>query len=293
MKVAVTGSTGLVGSALIPLLESAGHEVVRLRRPAQWDPETGAADPSAFGGVDAVVHLAGENIAGGRWTAARKERILNSRVKGTKLIAETLGNLPQPPQVLVSASAIGYYGDRGSELLREQSPPGTGFLPDVCRQWEAATDAATRKGIRVVHLRTGIVLSGKGGALRKMLLPFKLGVGGKIGSGEQYWSWISIDDHCAAILHCIQASSLHGPVNSVSPSPVTNLEFTKALGRVLGRPVIFPLPAFAARLVLGEMSDPLLLASARIEPSKLMASRFIFRHKDPEPALRYVLSKTS
>jgi len=292
MKVAVTGSTGLVGSALIPLLESAGHEVVRLRRPAQWDPETGAADPSAFGGVDAVVHLAGENIAGGRWTAARKERILNSRVKGTKLIAETLGNLPQPPQVLVSASAIGYYGDRGSELLREQSPPGTGFLPDVCRQWEAATDAATRKGIRVVHLRTGIVLSGKGGALRKMLLPFKLGVGGKIGSGEQYWSWISIDDHCAAILHCIQASSLHGPVNSVSPSPVTNLEFTKALGRVLGRPVIFPLPAFAARLVLGEMSDPLLLASARIEPSKLMASRFIFRHKDPEPALRYVLSKT-
>ncbi len=293
MKIAVTGSTGLVGSALIPLLESAGHEVVRLRRPAQWDPEKGAADPSAFGGVDAVVHLAGENIAGGRWTAARKERILNSRVKGTKLIAETLGNLPKPPQVLVSASAIGYYGDRGSELLREQSPPGTGFLPDVCRQWEAATDAATRKGIRVVHLRTGIVLSGKGGALGKMLLPFKLGVGGKIGSGEQYWSWISIDDHCAAILHCIQASSLHGPVNSVSPSPVTNLEFTKALGRVLGRPVIFPLPAFAARLVLGEMSDPLLLASARIEPSKLMASRFIFRHKDPEPALRYVLSKTS
>ena len=292
MKIAVTGSTGLVGSALIPLLESAGHEVVRLRRPAQWDPEKGVADPSAFGGVDAVVHLAGENIAGGRWTAARKERILNSRVKGTKLIAETLGNLPKPPQVLVSASAIGYYGDRGSELLREQSPPGTGFLPDVCRQWEAATDAATRKGIRVVHLRTGIVLSGKGGALGKMLLPFKLGVGGKIGSGEQYWSWISIDDHCAAILHCIQASSLHGPVNSVSPSPVTNLEFTKALGRVLGRPVIFPLPAFAARLVLGEMSDPLLLASARIEPSKLMASRFIFRHKDPEPALRYVLSKT-
>jgi len=293
MKIAVTGSTGLVGSALIPLLESAGHEVVRLRRPAQWDPEKGVADPSAFGGVDAVVHLAGENIAGGRWTAARKERILNSRVKGTKLIAETLGNLPKPPQVLVSASAIGYYGDRGSELLREQSSPGTGFLPDVCRQWEAATDAATRKGIRVVHLRTGIVLSGKGGALGKMLLPFKLGVGGKIGSGEQYWSWISIDDHCAAILHCIQASSLHGPVNSVSPSPVTNLEFTKALGRVLGRPVIFPLPAFAARLVLGEMSDPLLLASARIEPSKLMASRFIFRHKDPEPALRYVLSKTS
>src|SRR6266566_4624603 len=239
--------------------------------------------------MNAVVHLAGENIAGGRWTAARKERILNSRVKGTKLIAETLGNLPQPPQVLVSASAIGYYGDRGSELLREQSPPGTGFLPDVCRQWEAATDAATRKGIRVVHLRTGIVLSGKGGALRKMLLPFKLGVGGKIGSGEQYWSWISIDDHCAAILHCIQASSLHGPVNAVSPSPVTNLEFTKALGRVLHRPTIFPLPALAARLVLGEMADALLLASARVEPAKLLGSRFVFEHKDLEPTLASLL----
>src|SRR6266702_3844529 len=286
MKIAVTGSTGLVGSALIPLLESAGHEVVRLKRPAQWDPETGVADPSAFGGVDAVVHLAGENIAGGRWTAARKERILNSRVKGTKLIAETLGNLPKPPQVLVSASAIGYYGDRGSELLREQSPPGTGFLPDVCRQWEAATDAATRKGIRVVHLRTGIVLSGKGGALKQMLLPFKIGLGGRIGSGDQYWSWILLDDLTSAIVHCIQASGVHGAVNTVSPSPVTNLEFTKVLGRVLSRPTIFPLPAFATRFAFGEMADALLLASARVEPTKLLASRFIFRQKDLEAALR-------
>jgi hypothetical protein len=195
--------------------------------------------------------------------------------------------------VFVSASAIGYYGDRGSEVLREESPPGAGFLPDVCRQWEASTDAATRKGIRVVHLRTGLVLSGAGGALSKMLLPFKLGVGGKIGSGSQYWSWISIDDLCGAIIHCIQATGLHGAVNMVSPSPVTNLEFTKALGRVLRRPTILPMPAFAARVALGEMADALLLASARVEPAKLQASRFLFRHKDLEPTLRRVLSKAS
>ena len=194
-----------------------------------------------------------------------------------------------PPQVLVSGSAIGYYGDRGSEVLREESGPGTGFLPQVCRQWEAATDAATRKGVRVVHLRTGLVLSGKGGALGKMLLPFKMGLGGKIGSGDQYWSWISIDDLCAAIIHCIQAASLRGPVNMVSPSPVTNLEFTKALGRVLGRPTLFPMPAFAARIALGEMADALLLAGARVEPAKLLASRFVFRHTDLESALRQVL----
>lgn len=193
------------------------------------------------------------------------------------------------PQVLVSASAIGYYGDRGGEALREESGPGTGFLADVCRQWEAATDPATRKGIRVVHLRTGLVLSKDGGALPKMLLPFKLGVGGKIGSGNQYWSWISLEDVCAAIQHCIQASSLHGPVNLVSPSPVTNREFTRTLGQVLGRPTIFPLPAFAARLALGEMADALLLASARVEPSKLQASRFVHRHKDLKPALQQLL----
>lgn len=289
MKIAVTGSTGLVGSALTPSLERAGYEVARLKRPGQWDPERRTADISAFSGVDAVVHLAGESIASGRWTAARKQRILDSRVNGTKLIAETVARLDRLPQVLVSASAIGYYGDRGNEVLREESAAGTGFLPEVCRQWEAATDAATRKGIRVVHLRTGLVLSGKGGAMSKMLLPFKLGLGGKIGSGKQYWSWISIDDLCGAILHCIQATSLHGAVNMVSPSPVTNLEFTKTLGRVLGRPTMFPLPAFAARLALGEMADELLLASARVEPAKLLASRFLFRHKELEPALKHLL----
>jgi uncharacterized protein (TIGR01777 family) len=289
MKIAVTGSTGLVGSALLPFLTAAGHSVVGLRRPGHWDPDKGTIDTSVFDGVDAVVHLAGESIASGRWTAARKSRIRDSRVKGTKLISETIARLERPPQVLVSASAIGYYGDRGSEVLREDSAPGSGFLPDVCRQWEASTDPATRKGIRVVHLRTGLVLSSAGGALARMLLPFKMGVGGKIGSGEQYWSWISLDDLCAAILHCIQAIGLHGPVNIVSPSPVTNLQFTRTLGRVLSRPTIFPMPAFAARLALGEMADPLLLASARVEPAKLAASRFVFKHKDLEPALRHLL----
>jgi uncharacterized protein (TIGR01777 family) len=289
MKIAVTGATGLIGSALARSLQTAGHDVVRLRRPTDWDPENHSVDTSVFRGVDAVIHLAGENIAGGRWTASRKLQIRESRVKGTRLIAETIAGLAERPQVLVSASAIGYYGDRGSDVLREESGPGDGFLADVCKQWEAATDPATRKGIRVVHLRTGIVLSKDGGALPKMLLPFKLGVGGRIGSGNQYWSWISLDDVCAAIQHCIQASTLHGAVNLVAPSPVTNQGFTKALGQVLGRPTIFPLPAFAARLALGEMADALLLASARVEPAKLQASRFVFRNKDLQPALQHLL----
>ena len=289
MRIAVTGSTGLIGSALVTMLTNGGHDVVRMRRPAEWDPDAGTVNASVLNGVDAVVHLAGENIAEGRWTATRKTRIRDSRVKGTKLIAETVGKIARPPHVLVSASAIGYYGDRGAEVLREDSSPGHGFLADVCRQWEAGTDTATRNGIRVVHLRTGIVLSERGGALKQMLLPFKIGLGGRIGSGEQYWSWILLDDLTSAIVHCIQASGLHGAVNTVSPSPVTNLEFTKVLGRVLSRPTIFPLPAFAARFAFGEMADALLLASARVEPARLLASRFLFRHKDLETALREIL----
>jgi uncharacterized protein (TIGR01777 family) len=286
MKVAVTGSSGLVGSALVVALRGSGHNVVPLRRPSQWDPERGFADAAAFAEAGAVVHLAGEKIASGRWTAGRKRRILDSRVKGTTLIAETLSRMERPPQVLVSASAVGYYGDRGSEVLREESPAGTGFLPDVCRQWEAATDAAARRGIRVVHLRIGIVLSSEGGAIRKMLLPFKLGLGGRIGAGEQYWSWISLDDTCAAILHCIHATELHGAVNIVAPSAVTNQEFTATFARVLHRPAIFPMPAFAARLAFGEMADELLLASAHVEPAKLLASDFVFRHQELETALK-------
>jgi uncharacterized protein (TIGR01777 family) len=290
MKVAVTGSTGLIGSALVSLLTSGRHEVVRLKRPSDWNPEAGTINVSALSGIDAIVHLAGENIASGRWTGARKQKIRDSRVKGTRLIADAISQMDRRPQVFVSGSAIGYYGNRGSEVLREEAPVGTGFLADVCRQWEASTDTATRKGVRVVHLRTGLVLSAAGGALAKMLLPFKLGLGGRLGSGDQYWSWISLDDVCGAILHVIQAASLHGPVNIVAPSPVTNAEFTKTLGRVLGRPTIFPMPALAARLAFGEMADALMLASARVEPAKLLASRFVFRHKELEPALRRELS---
>jgi hypothetical protein len=290
MKIAVTGSTGLVGSALVPFLEEAGHQVFPLLRPTHWDVEKGTVDPEALREINAVVHLAGENIAAGRWTASKKARIRNSRVKGTKLISDSLAKLDKPPDVLVSMSAIGYYGNRGDEVLREESGPGEGFLADVCRQWEAATDSATRKGIRVVHPRTGLVLSRKGGALEKIILPFKFGVGGRIGSGRQYMSWITLDDLCAAILHSIQASGLHGPVNTVSPTPVTNLEFTRILGRVLSRPTIFPLPAFAARIALGEMADELLLASTRVEPAKLLASRFGFGHRDLESALRYLIT---
>jgi uncharacterized protein len=289
MKIVVTGASGLVGSALISVLRKAGHDTVALARPSQWDPEKGTIDVAALIGTDVFIHLAGENIASGRWTANRKARIRDSRIKGTRLVAESLARMEKPVQVLISASAIGYYGDRGTEVLREDSAPGSGFLPEVCKQWEAATDPATRKGIRVVHLRTGIVLSQRGGALPKMLFPFKVGLGGKIGSGEQYWSWISLDDLCAAILHCIHADALHGPVNLVCPSPVTNLEFTKTLGQVLHRPTMFPLPAVAARILLGEMADALLLASARVEPAKLLGSRFVFRHRELEPVLQDLL----
>jgi uncharacterized protein (TIGR01777 family) len=288
MKIAMTGSSGLVGSALMPILVAAGHDVVPLKRPRDWNPDQGTINLSAFSGVEAMIHLAGENIASGRWTAARKQSFLDSRLKGTRLIAETISRMEKPPRVLVSASAIGYYGDRGNEVLIENSAPGTGFLAELCSQWEAATDPATRKGIRVVHLRIGLVLSPSGGALGKMLLPFKLGLGGRIGSGRQFWSWISLDDLCGAIAHCTQATELHGPVNIVSPTPVTNSEFTKALGRALGRPTIFPVPAFALRTALGEMADALVLASARVEPKKLMASRFVFRHPELEATLRYL-----
>ena len=289
MKILVTGSSGLVGSALCPLLIEAGHDVIRLKRPAQWVPERSILDSSAISGADAIVHLAGENIASRRWTEAQKRRIRDSRVKGTTLIAETIARMEQRPQILVSASAIGYYGDRGAEVLTEDSGPGSGFLADVCREWEAATEPAARKAVRVVRLRTGLVLSSKGGAMAKMLPPFKLGLGGPIGSGHQYWSWISLADVCGAIIHCIRTPDLRGPVNLVSPAPVTNREFTKTLGRVLGRPTIFPLPAIAARLILGEMADALLLASARVEPTRLLATQFTFKHRELESTLRELL----
>lgn len=295
MKILVTGATGLVGNALVPLLAGGGHEVVHMGRSApeagdvRWDPEGGVLDAGALEGLDAVVHLAGENIATGRWTAEKKRRIRDSRVRGTRLLAETLAGLERPPGVLVSASAIGFYGDRGDEELTEASPAGAGFLPDVCREWEAATEAAQGKGIRVVHARLGVVLGTGGGALAKMLTPFKLGAGGIIGNGRQYMSWITLDDTVAALAHLVATDSAAGPVNVVAPAAVTNHEFTKTLGRVLRRPTLFPMPGFAARLAFGEMADALLLASTRVKPTALLESGYAFRHGSLEEGLRHVI----
>lgn len=299
MKVLVSGASGLIGSALVPFLTTGGHTVTRLVRAqprpeaaaVQWDPLAGRVELASLEGMDAVVHLAGENIAAGRWTPERKARIRESRVRGTTTLCDALAQLSQPPQVLVSASAIGYYGDRGEEVLREDSAPGTGFLAEVCRAWEDATASAVQKGIRVVQLRIGVVLSPTGGALARMLTPFKLGAGGIIGSGKQYMSWIGIDDLVGAIAHALTTDTLHGPVNAVAPRPVTNAEFTQTLGRVLRRPTWLPMPAFAARLAFGEMADALLLASARVEPARLLASGYAFRHPDLEAALRHLLGR--
>ncbi len=295
MKILVTGATGLVGGALVRFLAGGGHEVVQLGRSApgagdiRWDPEAGVLEPDALEGFDGVVHLAGDNIATGRWTAEKKRRIRESRVKGTSLLAATLAGLERPPRVLVSASAIGYYGDRGDEELTEGSAPGSGFLSEVCREWEAATEAAEGKGIRVAHARLGVVLSKDGGALAKMLTPFRLGAGGVIGNGRQYMSWIALDDTVAAIGHLLSTDSAAGPVNVVAPAPVTNGEFTRTLGRVLRRPTLFPMPGFAARLAFGEMADALLLASTRVKPAGLTAAGYAFRHGSLEEGLRYVL----
>ncbi len=299
MHVVVTGSTGLVGSALRSWLTTAGHQVTRLVRSTprhgeaevQWNPETGSVAVPGLEGVDAVIHLAGENIATGRWTAAKKWRIRDSRVRGTRVLCEALSQLAEPPKVLVSASAIGYYGDRGAEVLPETSHPGEDFLAWVCRDWEAATAPAAQCGIRVVLLRIGVVLSPAGGALGKMLGPFTLGFGGVIGPGQQYISWIAINDVVSAIHHALRTETLHGPVNVVAPHPVTNREFTKTLGRVLRRPTLLPMPAVAARLVLGDMADALLLASTRVESSRLSDSGFQCHYPELEGALRHLLGK--
>jgi len=293
MKVLLTGATGLVGTALTAGLKGEGHEVVSLRRPDDWNPEKGTINTDRLNGVDAVVHLAGENIASGRWTAARKQRILESRTRGTTLLAETLSRLPAPPRVFVSASAIGYYGNRGDAVLAEDSAAGSGFLSDVCRAWEAATAPAAASGIRTVQLRIGIVLTPQGGALAQMRLPFMLGGGGVLGNGSQYMSWITLDDLCRAIVHILDTPSLEGPVNAVAPGPVTNRAFTRALARALWRPAFLPLPAPAARLALGELADALLLASTRVVPSKLLQSGFAFQDGDLEITLARLLNRVS
>lgn len=296
MKVLVSGAGGLIGAALVAALHTQGNEVHCLKRgntdgdAISWDPEAGQLNAERLEGLDAVVHLAGENIASGRWTPARKQRILASRVQGTQLLSQTLARLAHPPQVLVCASAVGYYGDRGAEELGEDSPPGEGFLSEVCRAWEEAVDPAREAGIRTAHLRFGMVLSARGGALARMLLPFRLGLGGRLGSGEQYLSWISIDDAVRALGHLLEHQDLSGPFNAVSPHPCTNAEFTRTLGQVLHRPTLIPAPAWGLRLVLGEMAEELLLASTRAVPQRLLESGFRFAHPDLEDALRHLLS---
>lgn len=297
MRVLISGASGLVGSSLIPSLASSGYGVVRLVRSGMksaetipWNPAEAEIDSASLEGFDAVIHLAGENIAGSRWTAGQKKKIRNSRIGPTRWLCESLARLRQPPRVLVAASAIGYYGSRGDELLNEESAPGEGFLADVCREWEDATGPAAANGIRVICLRIGLVLSARGGALAKMLPPFRLGLGGVLGCGRQYMSWIGIDDLVGAVQHCLASEALRGPVLAVAPQPVTNREFTKTLGRVLSRPTVFPVPAFVLRKALGEMGDALLLASTRAMPGRLLTTGYRFLFPELEPALNRAVS---
>lgn len=298
LHVAVTGAGGLIGSALVQRLAAEGHRVSPLvRRPPGpgeigWDPDGGRLDSRDLEGIDAVVHLAGENV-GARWTRGRKRRIRDSRVRGTRLLSEAMARTSKRPAVLVSASAIGIYGDRGDELLDEGSPLGAAgdFLATVGQEWEAAADPARAAGIRVVHPRFGLVLSPEGGALGRMLLPFRLGLGGRLGGGSQWMSWISIDDAIAAVVHLLETETLRGPVNVTAPEPLRNRDFTRILGRVLSRPTPFMVPAAALRLALGEMADGALLSSARVVPRRLLASAFRFSHPDLESALRGVLRR--
>ncbi len=304
MTIAISGSHGLIGSALVPALQARGDRIVRLVRgpsgvpsrtatagpgDATWDPAAGRIDADRLTGIDAVIHLAGENIGPGRWTPARKARIRTSRVQGTRLLAETLARLPRPPRALLSASATGFYGNRGNEILREESSPGTGFLAEVCRDWEAAAEPARRAGIRVVLMRFGIVLSPHGGLLARVLPLFRLGLGGRLGNGRQYISWIALDDLLRAVVHLLGRDGISGPVNMVAPRTATNAEFTAALGRAVSRPTLCAMPAIILRVLFGEMADDALLASTRAEPARLLASGFGFEFLDVGVALRHLL----
>ena len=311
MKIAITGSTGLVGSALVPFLTTGGHEVKRLVRSEtsglsmigstsplvdeiHWNPLTGEIDTGNLEGIDAIIHLAGESIASGRWDARKKKQILDSRIQGTKLISQTISALQVPPKVLLSASAVGFYGDRGDEVLNEDSQAGSGFLSELCEAWEKETESA-KKNIRVVNLRFGVVLTPAGGALAKILLPFQLGIAGNLSVlGQQYMSWIGLDDVIGVVHHALTNEDLNGPVNVVSPRPVRNSEYTKTLNKVLGRPFPmnrFPIPSFGARALFGEMADALLLSSAKVEPSCLMQTGYEFRHPELENSLRFMMGK--
>jgi uncharacterized protein len=290
VRVLITGSSGLIGSALKPALVEAGHHYESLRRGPSWDPESSRLDPQAVEGFDAVVHLAGEGIGDHRWNERHKQRVKDSRVNGTGALARALAARAEKPAVLVSASAVGYYGNRGDEVLTEESGPGDDFLAEVCAGWEAATRPAEDAGIRVVHLRTGIVLSPRGGALGQALPFFRLGLGGRLGSGEQYWSWISLDDEVGAVLHALSDERLTGAVNATAPDPVTNAVFTKALGKALHRPTVFPVPRAALAVRFGkEMAEVMVLASQRALPAKLEATGYRFRHPSLDGALEAIL----
>ncbi|HET9951894.1 MAG TPA: TIGR01777 family oxidoreductase [Candidatus Eisenbacteria bacterium] len=303
MRILVGGSSGLLGRALLPKLLAAGHEVGRLVRGAPggaatadavpWDPERGLLEPSRLRGYDAVVHLGGVSIASGRWSVGRKQAILDSRVRSTLLLAERIETAPASarPRAFVVASATGYYGNRGDEPLTESSASGEGFLADVCRAWEEAAAPAARAGVRVAHVRTGMVLAREGGALASMLLPFRLGLGGPIGGGRQWWPWISLEDAAAVFARLVEDASLSGAVNAVAPESVTSAEFARSLGRALHRPAVLPVPAFALRILLGEMADGLLLSSTRVVPEKLTRAGFVFARPRLEEALRAALAR--
>lgn len=306
MRIAITGASGFVGTAAVEHLTTAGHDVVRLvrrtgdgtsasdspaSRTAAWNPTTGELDTENLGAIDAVVHLAGENVAGGRWTKARRRAIRDSRGPVTERLAQSLAALERPPRVLVSASATGFYGDRGDTVLDEQSPAGQGFLADVATEWERGTDPARDAGIRVVNLRIGLVLHHSGGALARMLLPFRLGLGGRLGSGQQWLGFVTRHDLVRAVQFAIEHDTVRGPTLATPPQPVRNHEFTKALGQALRRPTVLPAPAFALRLLLGEMADALLLASQRVVPRVLPAAGFRHEHAEIGAAVRWALGK--
>lgn len=298
MKILIGGSHGLVGTALIKSLEAEGHEIYQLVRYAprsdseiEWSPDRYSIALALIEGFDAVINLAGESIAEGRWTEDKKRRIRESRVKGTKLLGDALANLANRPKTFICASAIGIYGNRGDEILTETSAPGNDFLADVCVEWEKATTLATEQGIRVVNARFGVILDKNGGALKKMLPPFRLGLGGKIGSGKQWMSWIALDDVVGALKFALVNETLSGPVNFVAPNPVTNAEFTKTLGKALSRPTLFPIPAFGVRLLFGEMGEALLLGGQRVAPKELVSKGYQFQYSQIEAALPDVLQK--
>jgi uncharacterized protein len=297
MKIIITGSSGMIGSALVAAFASAGHEVVQLVRhegaapgAVMWDPMGESMNPVPLEGVDAVVHLSGENLAQGRWTETKKKRLVDSRVRSTSLLSRTLAQLQRGPRVMVCASGIGIYGDRGDEVLTEDAKAGTGFAADLCQQWEAAAAPAVAAGIRVIHIRMGIVLAHGGGALAKMLTPFRLGFGGVIGSGRQYVGWIALEDVIGAVMHLIDKSELAGPVNFVAPQEITNRQLTKTLGHVLHRPTVLAMPAMAARLAFGEMADELLLTSERVTPQRLLNDGFVFQYPELKGALEHAIS---